>query len=358
MECQNYDKKIKLFEFNRWNMSNLNLLSANEILKILNDNNNILISGHQSPDGDCIGSQLGLYYYLRYLGKDVYMINCDPVPENLMFLKGCDELRVYNPDTHDTLFLDAGLIIITDVNETSRTGAQGDIILKSKAKKLVIDHHIDPDEFADYYYIDTEASSTGQLIWRIIDTDDKYNPGIETAEALYAAIMTDTGSFRFPRTNAEVHRSIASLIEIGVKPEDMYDNIYNTNSYSAFRLTGLAMSKLELHFNGLLGIISLKSEDFTSTGAEQADTENIVERILSVKGVKIGIFIREAPGSGFLRVSLRSKDVYSVRDIAAKFNGGGHFHAAGARLYGADIDSGIEMILKAASDMIKSVSHL
>ncbi len=336
-------------------MNKLNYLTEQQIIKLLGEKNKIVISGHHSPDGDCLGSQLGLFYYLKSINKKVFLLNSDPVPENLIFLQGSDKFFLYKPEEHDELIAEADLIIVTDVNDTSRTGAIGDSLTKSSAEKLVIDHHIEPDDFADYYYVDTEAASCGQLIWKITDKDKNYQTSRAAAEALYVAIMTDTGSFRFPRTDGEVHRIIAELIDCGAKPEDMFEFIYNNVSDTAFKLSGLAMSRLDLHFGGKLGFIGIESEDFDKLGAKQSDTENIVERIMSVAGVKVGIFIRQSPDSNFLRVSLRSKDEYSVRDVATQFGGGGHFHAAGARLYDIDFDSGVKMILKAAGKMIESV---
>lgn len=329
--------------------NNINPLQASfdTIKQFISSANSIVVSSHINPDGDAIGSELALYHYLKKLDKSVEIINHSSTPGNLVFLEVAGEIKQYGDEFTIDYFNKADTIIIVDLNDPTRLKTLSEPLLTSKAKKIVIDHHEEPKQFADCYAVDTNASSTGEIICRMFfywnATFDK-----KISNALYTAIMTDTGSFRFPRTTPEVHKIIAHLIECGADPVMCYEEVYNQMSYSKALLFGKAFSSLELFYRGKLGIIALRKSSFLDYGADESDTEDIVERILSVKGVEVGIMISEPPNSDSIRISFRSKGQYIVRDLALDFGGGGHLHAAGARAQNANIDDiRLELIAKA-----------
>lgn len=322
-----------------------------ECFEVFDQSKKIVITTHMNPDGDAIGCALGLWHYANARGKDAVVINNNETPHNFKFLPGTDTIKVYNKERDYDDFMNADLIVVVDVNDSKRLRSVQEPIIDSPAKKIVIDHHIDPRQFADAYAIDTDCGSAGELIYRFIKLDKEYKISKAVAENLYVAIMTDTGSFRFPRTDAEVHRIIAELIEAGADPVRMYDEVYNTMSLRAFQLFGRAFASMEMFFGGKMGVMRLRQEDFIETGSNPDDVENIVENSLSIRGAMVGILVSDFPGNNELRISFRSKGDYSVRELASQFNGGGHKNAAGARMYDLPIDEAVGNILVAAEKL-------
>lgn len=317
-------------------MNNIDFIS---LLNLVQDKNNFLITTHHNPDGDAIGSVLALYHYLSGKGKNVYVVINDYIPYNLQFLDGVDKIQLFSENIYPQWIDIVEIIFILDLNDITRLRGLESKILSSTAKKIVIDHHLNPKEFADYYIIDTEASSTGELIYKLIKNDNNFQINKIIAENLYAAILTDTGSFRFPRTDEEVHLIIAELIHFGADPVKIYEEIYNKNSFNKIRLLGRGYANLELFFDNTFCLMTLKKEDFLETNTNNSDLENFVESLMAIKGIKIGVLIAEIPGSNEIKLSFRSKDNYSVRDLAMKFNGGGHLNASGARVKNGSLAS-------------------
>lgn len=321
-----------------------------EIIKkqILNSNY-ILISTHTNPDGDAIGSEIALYNLFKKLGKKVYIINDSPTPDNLKFLDVSNSIITYGQSTDTHHFYSADLIIIVDLNDPKRLKSVQEPVKNSRAYKIVIDHHLEPQKFADLYSIDTESTSTGQLIYHLFKQFPEISLDKESSTALYAAIMTDTGSFRFFRTNAETHITIADLINNGADPVEIYEKIYNTNSLPAVKILGEALSNMKLYLDGKMCLMMITDDMFRRTGAKNDDIDNFVEKTLSVAGVELGVLISNMPGKNEIRISLRSKGNISVRDIAASFGGGGHFHAAGARLFDISLDDAKSKVIEVAA---------
>lgn len=329
-------------------MNNIDISSLSQLIL---SSNKILLTTHLNPDGDAIGSVLGLYHYLKLAKKNVRIIISDPVPNNLMFLDGVTEIELFdeyiNYDWIDSL----DLILILDLNDFLRLKGLEKYILSSKAKKVVIDHHLEPKNFADFYLVDTEASSTGEMIYKIITQDKSHKINKSIAENLYAAILTDSGSFRFPRTDEEVHLIIADLVQNGADPVRIYEEIYNKNSFNKIRLLGRGYSNLELFFNGGFCLMTLKKEDFLATNTNNSDLENFVESLLAIDNVKIGVLLAEIPDGDEIKLSFRSKGNYSVRDLALKFNGGGHLNASGARIKSESLESVKKRLLEESQNM-------
>ncbi len=325
--------------------------SFKRIREIIEQSNNIVISSHINPDGDAIGSELALYFVLKdNYDKNVEIINYSPTPDNLKFLEGSSRIKNAEDCTTQTFFNIADAIFIVDLNNPTRLKSLSEPLLTSKAKKIVIDHHQGPIQFADCYAVDSAASSTGEILWKMFDN---WNVQISqaVAMALYTAIMTDTGSFRFPATTPMVHKIVADLIEKGADPVTCYEYVYNQLSYQKALLFGKAFNSLELFYEGKLGIITIRTNDFLEIGAIESDTEDIVERILGVKGVYVGIMLSESSDSDSIRMSFRAKGKYIVRDLAMEFDGGGHEQAAGARAKGKSIDAIREEVISRAKKL-------
>lgn len=320
-----------------------------EIKNRIEKSKQITITTHGNPDGDAIGSALSMYHYIKLFDKKVKIIIHDDVPHNFKFLEGAEHFEIYNADIHNNFILNSDLLFIVDLNDPKRTKSPAEILIKTQAFKIIIDHHYAPELFADLSIIETDASSTGELIYKLIKSDVSKRINKEIADALYSAILTDTGSFRFPRTDGETHRIIADLIDIGSDPVNLYENIYNIRPFKSVKLLGEAFAGMELHFDGKLCIMALEKEHFERANAGEEDVEDIVENFLTIKGVKVGVLISDSLTTQEVRISFRSKDDISIRDIAMQFDGGGHKHAAGARVYNTAIDEVKHRVIKAIS---------
>jgi phosphoesterase RecJ-like protein len=329
----------------------MNNIDVPSLSKLILSNTNILLTTHLNPDGDAIGSVLGLYHYLKLAKKNARIIMSDPVPENLRFLTGVSEIELFNENSGYDWFGSLDLILILDLNEISRLKGLEKYILNSRAKKVVIDHHLEPKDFADFYLVDTDASSTGEMIYKIITQDKSVEINKSIAENLYAAILTDSGSFRFPRTDEEVHMIIADLIRNGADPVRIYEEIYNKNSFNKIRLLGRGYSNLELFFDGIFCLMTLRKEDFLATNTNNFDLENFVESLMAIDKVKIGVLLAEIPDGDEIKLSFRSKGNYSVRDLAMKFNGGGHLNASGARIQSVSLESVRKRLLEESENL-------
>ena len=332
-----------------------NFINLKKCREIFSFANNIVISTHTNPDGDAIGSELALYHYAKQYNKNVEIINDTSTPENLKYLNGSEIIKVFEDGDYRQKFLNADLIIIVDLNDSKRLKSVQESVLKSRAKKLVIDHHLEPQNFADYYLVDTTASSTGELIWRIINEDKNAVINPETANAIYCAILTDTGVFRFSNTNAGVHTIISRLIDYGADIVDSYNCIYNQNSLESTHLLGEALQSIRLYFDNQVSIMTISKEMFIKTKALNEDIDNYVEKTLSIRGVKFGVLIAHILDHDEIRLSFRSKDGFiSAREIAVKFGGGGHEQAAGARIFNNDIENAISDVLNEIGNSIKN----
>lgn len=342
---------------NESNMNN-NKIQSNDLSKTIIEIRNligvsqsIVISTHMNPDGDALGSALGLCYFLKSIGKDAAVIISDPVPDNLAFLPGTPGIKQWGKDDCIDTLDKADLFIIVDLNSIGRLKELGNEIVCRKASKIIIDHHINPGDFADFYMVDTKCSSTGELIWRLISGFKEFKPNADIATNLYTAIMTDTGSFRFPRTTSEVHRIIAELIEAGADPVMIYDEVYCKMPATHLKLMGMVFSNLESYFDGRLNIVKIPKSFFEISGASEDEIEGFVEKTLFTSDVVVGILITEVIDRNELRVSFRSKGNFSVRKLAEKFGGGGHDNAAGARVKDQNIDEFYNTIIAEAGDM-------
>jgi bifunctional oligoribonuclease and PAP phosphatase NrnA len=311
----------------------------------------IWISTHRNPDGDAIGSELALYHALTAIGKKVEIVNCDPTPNNLMFTDKDSIIKSHENYQFDVSEVD--LIIIADLNDSSRLGTLATIFNESKAYKLLIDHHTEANINVDLSIVNTQATSTGELVYYFLNfLEIEMNSDI--AQNLYLAIMTDTGSFRFPRTDASTHQIVADIMQYDVDPVEIYEQVYNTNTINSIHILGSALKNITLHYGGKLAIMRISAEMLRSANASNDDIDNFVNHTLSINGTKIGVMIAEVLGSDELRISMRSKGKYSARKISSHFGGGGHLNAAGARVKNISLNEAYNQIIKFAESVIES----
>ena len=322
-----------------------------EIINKINESNNFVLTTHVNPDGDAIGSELALARYLTSIKKNVKILNCSPTPEYLKFMLNYeDEIFEFNPKLQGHLINEADVIFILDLNHLNRTQTLEKFIRESDSTIICIDHHENPENFEDISLIDTSSSSTGELIYRLIKTG---NPKInyEFAVPLYVAIMTDTGSFKYERTTSEIHRITAELLDAGVIPKIIHQEIYEQGSANRIQLLGRAFNSLVVDESGKLAYMIITSKDLTETNGTEEDVEGFVNYTLSIKGVEVGIFFFELE-RGF-KMSFRSATKVPVNKLAAEFNGGGHFFASGARIENEIMDKTIPKVIDFAKDYLQ-----
>ena len=302
--------------------------------KVLSASNQIAIITHWSPDGDAMGSSLGLYHYLKKKGKNCRVIVPNDYPSFLFWLPGNKSVLNFQLQAQKVAaYLEkADLIFTLDFNTYSRIEELGKLVAKSTAKKILIDHHRQPENFADFYFHDIEASSTAELIFEFIsglDSKDFISKNIATC--LYTGIMTDTGNFRFPSTQAKTHRTVAFLMECGAVNHKIYNAIFDENTENRLKLLGFCLSeKMQIVSDLHTAIISLSEHEHDKFYYQKGDTEGVVNYPLSVRGIHLSVFLAER--DGLIKISFRSKGNFDVNLFARKyFSGGGHKNAAGGK---------------------------
>ncbi|WBL23500.1 DHH family phosphoesterase [Zunongwangia sp. HRR-M8] len=306
-----------------------------EITAELSRANNIVIVPHKGPDGDAMGSTLALMHFLKEKGHNAKVIAPNEYPNFLKWLPGNDEVIIYEENTADanSIIEDAEIIFTLDFNDLSRCGDMQQALEASKATFIMIDHHQEPAEYADYTYSDPKMSSTCEMVYHFIDklrAKNKITPQI--ASCLYTGIMTDTGSFRFSSTSAITHRVIADLIDKGAKNSDIHQDVFDTNSESRLQLLGVALNNLKVNRQYRTAYITMSQEELDANNFRKGDTEGFVNYGLSLDGIIFAAIFIENKQEGIIKISFRSKGDFSVNTFArTHFNGGGHNNAAGGR---------------------------
>lgn len=297
----------------------------------------IVIVAHKNPDGDAIGSTLGLYHYLSKANHKVTVIMPNDFPDFLKWIPGVEDVMIYDyqKNISDDLIKEADLIFTLDFNAFHRTGNMEKALSESPSLKIMIDHHQAPDVYAAYTYSDILMSSTCEMVYHFIDNLGDLNLIDKTiATCLYVGIMTDTGSFRFDATTSKTHQVIANLIDKGANNSEIHNNIYDTNSYERLQLLGKALTNLKVLPQYRTAYISLSQEELNAYNYKKGDTEGVVNYGLSLDNVVLAAIFIEDKQEGIVKISLRSKGDFSVNEMSrAHFNGGGHKNAAGGKSY-------------------------
>lgn len=304
-----------------------------KLKKLLTDKKQkIVISTHKNPDGDAIGSSLALYEYLKLLGYQVDCIVPNEYPSFLAWLPGNQNILVFDQEIEKSkkIINSADIIFSLDYNDFQRAGEMGDAITISSAKKVLIDHHLEPAKYFDVSISKTNTSSTAQLIYEMIDyLGDKNSINKAIAESLYVGIITDTGSFSYACNFPETYNIVAHLIDLGVDGEKIHQNLFSTFSADRLRLLGYCLSeRLHVLAHHKVAYIYLTKDDLKKFNYKSGDTEGIVNYALTIQGIEFAALFTER--EDLIRISFRSKGDFSVNEFARKhFNGGGHKKAAG-----------------------------
>lgn len=329
-----------------------------DIKDLLLDKSKILITTHVNPDGDAIGSSLGLYNFLIKLGHEVIVVVPNDYPDYLKWMKSDKKILNFsdNTDKVQKLINDIQIIFCLDFNNLSRINELGKLIEKSNAKKVLIDHHLNPDHFYDFKYHDVNASATAELVYDLISYIDDNLIDKDISDCIYTGILTDTGSFRFSSTTSKVHRIIAKLLDAGVKSEKIGKKIYESNSFDKLKLLGYSLSeKLEIICNGKVAYVVLTRKDLLNHNYRKGDTEGIVNYALSILGVNMAVLIIETKDR--IKFSFRSSGNFSVNKFANKyFNGGGHKNAAGGSIEDK-LSVALNIFLKSVSKNGKQLNY-
>lgn len=316
-----------------------------EIQKLLIPENKIIIITHYNPDGDAIGSSLGLKHFLKQKGLDAEVIVPNDFPKFLKWMPESKKIIIadYKRKQAGEAIYHADVIFILDFNASHRSGnLVGPWIEKAKAKKILIDHHQQPDQF-DFVYSDVTIPATSQMVYHFIQQlNEEKIVNKDIAECLYTGIMTDTGGFRFRSTSATTHRIVADLIEKGAEPSMITSNTWDTNTVSRLHLLSLILGRIEVVKEGKVAILWLKRDELKKIGFQKGDTEGFVNYGLSIMGTQVSAFFMEDLYEDFIKISFRSKDQVDVNQFSRKyFNGGGHINAAGGK-YLKSIEETIE----------------
>jgi phosphoesterase RecJ-like protein len=306
-----------------------NELSAIE--ELLKQASHIAITTHQRPDGDAMGSSLGLAHYLRGQGHQVKVVTPTDYPANLKWLPGTEEVIIgpEAPEAQQAL-QEADLLFCLDFNDLKRIEPLDEPARQAGAR-VMVDHHMHPADFAEALYWDDEASSTAEMVYRLIcERGHADQVTAEIASCLYTGVMTDTGSFRFPSTSAAVHRMVAHLMEAGLKAHEVHEAVYSNDEEKRLRLIGHALSERMIILPEYrTGYILLNKADAAKFDIQSGDTEGLVNYPLGIRNIVFAVFMIEK--DDLVKMSFRSRGSFPANEFARQFNGGGHFHAAGGR---------------------------
>lgn len=306
-----------------------------EIKTLLATPKRVVIAPHKNPDGDAMGSTLGLYHYLKKKNHQAVVIAPNDYPDFLKWLPGQDHVLIYDADKTkaDQLIHDAEIIFTLDFNAFHRAGDLEHPLAQSKAIKIMIDHHQQPDDYAKYMYSDVSMGSTCEMVYNFISwlgDASAIDPTIATS--LYTGILTDTGSFRFPSTTSQTHLVVADLINKGANHSKIYNAIYDTNSYERLQLLGTALKNLKILPEYRTAYITLSQDELNAANFKKGDTEGFVNYGLSIKDVIFAAIFIEHRQEDIVKISLRSEGQFSVNSFSREhFDGGGHTNAAGGK---------------------------
>jgi phosphoesterase RecJ-like protein len=299
-------------------------------VEIVRAHQRFVLTTHVRPDGDAIGSELAMGEILKALGKDVLLCNDFALPPSLRFLDPGQKHRRLGVDVSAEQLADREVLVILDTTAWAQLGAMAEVIKSTRAIKVVIDHHVSGDDLGAELFKDADAEATGRLV---IEAADQLGVpvGPEIAVPAFAALTTDTGWFRFGSTGAETLRLAARLVEAGAKPDQLYKQLYESDSHARLQLIGRALLHTQSELSGRLIYTWLDRADFEASGALPSDSEDIINLTLSVGGTQVAVILVEQPKGGF-KISFRSRSDVDCSKIAEQFGGGGHKKAAGASL--------------------------
>lgn len=298
----------------------------------------IVIVSHVSPDGDAIGSSLGLWHFLTSQDKNAYVIVPNAFPDFLKWMPGSKDVLLYDryKEFADQLIAEADVICCLDFNVPSRIADMADSVVASPARKILIDHHLHPDDFCKITISHPKIASTSELVFRLICRMGYFSDlSKEAAECIYTGMMTDTGGFSFNSNSREIYFIIGELLSKGIDKDDIYRKVYNTYSECRMRLMGYVLAQMKVYNVHHAALLTLTAEEQGRFDYKKGDSEGFVNIPLSIKGVHFTCFLREDKEAKMIKVSLRSVGDFPCNKVAAEyFNGGGHLNASGGEFFG------------------------
>ena len=320
-----------------WKKLNQKILSSSRIV----------LSTHQNPDGDGLGSASAMYHYIKSLEKDCKIIHISDFPNQYDFLNQNNIIETYNEIDHDEWMLTADLALIFDIGDYDRLGVLGNKLNNNNIYTINIDHHpnLNDGRFNDNY-VNIDAAATGEMVYDFL-IDNNINLNELLAQGIYTAVMTDTGSFRHNNTNQKSHKIAMDCIDYGVDNSKIYQSIYENRSKAQVALLAKVIDNIKYHSNGQIASFIVSREMVESSGAIPQDIDGFTDFVRTIKGVEISIMVYESDSSR-CRINFRSKGKYRINDIAKSFGGGGHKFAAGAMADGAS-----EIVLQQVVDQTK-----
>ena len=310
------------------------------LTELINANKKILLSTHINPDADGLGSEVAMYYHLKKMNKECKIINISNMMDKYEFLNKDNIIEQYSSEIHDSWIEKCDLAIIFDIGNHSRLGEISNLIKKNNVYCTSIDHHPSDGSYFDYQFLDIKSPATGFMVWQYFKYE-KIELSYDMAESLYAALITDTGSFRYNSTTSNCHIMAKELLDLGVKPYDVYASIYEQRSLAQIKLFGKAIESLKIVDE--FGCINISLSMLEECGATLDDIDGFTDFIRSIQGVEVAFMISEIKEKNY-RINFRSRGKYIINDIAEYFNGGGHKLAAGATVKGLSVEK-IESII-------------
>lgn len=310
----------------------------NKVEHLLDKSDKIVIVTHISPDGDAIGSSLGLYQYLVDSGNEVNVIVPNEFPYFLKWIKGAKDILIYEkyPDFAEKLISEADLIFCLDFNVLKRIYHVAPAVEASQAKKILIDHHPDPSDFCDVVISHPEISSTSELIFRLICRMGDFElMSKDSATAIYTGMMTDTGAFTYNSNDSQIYYIIGQLLSKGIDKDQIYSNVYKVYSADRYRMMGHMLSeRMNIYEEYGTVLIWLTDEDQKRFHSQKGDTEGFANIPLNIEGVTFSVFLRE--DEGMIKISLRSQGDFPTNKFSVQcYNGGGHLNASGGEFFGS-----------------------
>jgi len=306
-----------------------------QVHTVINKAKRIMLTTHENPDGDGLGSESGLYYHLKEIGKDVRIINYSPLPSEYGFLNHDNIYECYESESHDTWIKDAELVIIFDVGDYVRIRTIVDAIHQFNLDTMNIDHHPHPDNHPfTYNIVDLKAAATGCMIFDYLKVARDSNLHQESLTGVYTAVMTDTGCFRYSNTDKKCHEIAIECLSAGVETHTIYQNVYENSTQSRVALMGEFLSHINYELNGKFAWFIITDEMMIRANATKADVEGFSDMVRTIRGVEVALMIFEQ-NKDSCRINFRSKGTYTINDIAKAMGGGGHAFAAGAVVNGS-----------------------
>ena len=324
------------------------------VRKLLEENDRIVITCHMSPDGDAVGSSLGLMHTLSKLGKDVHVVTPDRIPDTLRCLPGSKEIVPYSKytDFATKLLKEAEVIFCLDFNALYRVDRMSESLAEAPGKKVLVDHHENPEDFADITISYPKQSSTCALLFRLLCRLELFGMiGRKAATCIYTGMMTDTGNFSYNSNDPDLYVIIAELIKKGINKDEIYKKVMDTKNLNVLKLHSYAIANMRVFEDQKAALITLSADELKRFNYRKGDTEGLVNVPLSIPGIIYSVFLRDDEKE--IKVSSRSKGDFRVNDICERyFNGGGHVNASGGELQ-CTLDEAVEIFMSTLPEVEK-----